>query len=136
MDIEEIVNDINLKEALAIAAGLVVGRRVPSLISKVTTDPKLQRVGQVAVGLGGSYLANYLAKQSFATGKSGLLLSYAGLAASAVAAQPIADTVDEAISQINVGGVRVIRKQPVRVERGTESSDTGVNLRKGISIGR
>jgi|Deesub1362A_J573_1020465.scaffolds.fasta_scaffold00652_33 hypothetical protein len=137
VDIKRTINSVisytNIKEALAITLGIMAGRRLPAIVSKVTPDLRNQRLIQLGIGFGGSALANYASEKT--TGAMSEILGYGGLATATIAAMPIADFADEKLGQV-VGGVRIIREPTVKVQ---SQVSTGIGKRlplRGKSVGR
>jgi len=115
VDIEEIISKANIKEFVAVTAGLVASKLSNNVLP--IKDEKQRDLAKVAIGLGGAYIANELAERS---PKYGEFAALAGLAATAFAADPVADRVTIEVSK-NVGVPVVVRANPpVRVVRTRE----------------
>lgn len=130
VSIEEIIDKANVKELIALVLGNTGARYLNNFLAGKITDANQRAVVNVLIGLGGSYVANELASKNpdYAD-----IMALAGLAATAVAAQPISDRLTAEIAAAT-------GKPVVVVSRGVEVSETPVVTKKkpaaGLSVGR
>lgn len=108
MNFEDILDKANVKEFIAIVAGLV-GENV---IDKVTAnmDEKQRDLVKVVVGLGGAFAMNELAERNPDYAE---LLGLAGLGLTALGAKPVAKRIEIQVSQ--AVGQPVVVREPVAV---------------------
>lgn len=114
MKVEEILDKANVKEFIAIVGGNVGGKLLNNVIAKL--EPKQRDIVKVAGGLIGAYVMNELAERNPDYAE---YLSLAGLAFTAIAAQPVADRISLEVSKAT-GTPIVVRANPVIVEPVTE----------------
>lgn len=105
VDIEEIVDKANVKEFVAIVAGLVGSKVADSVLANM--DAKQRDLVKVGAGLVGTYLMNDMAAKN---PKYGEFLALGGLAMTAFAAKPVADRVSLEVAK-KVGMPVVVRAE-------------------------
>jgi len=131
MDIKKMVDKANVKETVAIVLGNTGARLADNLIERFIQDENQKTAAKVGLGLIGAYAFNELAEKYPDYGE---IFALAGLAASAVAAQPISDRLTAEVSAA-VGSPVLV------VSRGIEVGEvTGEEVKKkptkGVRIGR
>jgi len=107
MDLEGVIDKLNVKEFVAIVAGLVASRMANSVLPADKKD-----IIKVGAGFAGSFVANELATRS---PKYAVPISLVGLGLTAFAADPVADRVTIEVSK-SVGAPIVVKANPVVVE--------------------
>ncbi len=134
VSIEEIIDKANVKELIALVLGNVGARYLNNFLADKITDANQRAVVNVLIGLGGSYVANELASKNPDYAE---IMTLAGLAATAVAAQPISDTISD---RLTAEIAAATGKPVIVVSRGVEVSETPVVTKKkpaaGLSVGR
>lgn len=138
VDVMGIIEKANVKELVALALGGTAGRFLNNAISKFITDENQKTLAKVAIGLVGAYVANDFAEKN---PRYAEVLSLAGLAATAIAAQPISDRLTVEIAAATGEPVVVVsRGVEVSETPVVEVSETPVVTKKkpaaGLSVGR
>lgn len=124
-----IIEKANVKELVALTLGGTAGRFLNNALSKFITDENQKTVAKVAIGLVGAYVANDFAEKN---PRYAEVLSLAGLAATAIAAQPIEERLTAEVSAATGTPVVV-------VARGIELEEQPLvkeYVEEGISVGR
>ena len=109
MRLEDIVDKLNIKELIAITAGMVGARMGDQLFAGI--DPKYRDLAKVGVGLGATYVLNEMSERNPEYGE---LLALVGLATTTFAATPIANRITIEVSK--AVGTPVVVKAPAEVE--------------------
>lgn len=128
-DVMGIIEKANVKELVALTLGGTAGRFLNNALSKFITDENQKTVAKVAIGLVGAYVANDFAEKN---PRYAEVLSLAGLAATAIAAQPIEERLTAEVSAATGTPVVV-------VARGIELEEQPLvkeYVEEGISVGR
>jgi len=107
MDIGKIVDKANVKETVALVIGNTGARYVDNLVGSFIQDENQKTIAKVGLGLLGAYAFNELAERYPDYGE---IFALAGLAASAVAAQPISDKLTAEIAAATGEPVVVVSK--------------------------
>jgi len=107
MDIGKIVDKANVKETVALVIGNTGARYVDNLVGSFIQDESQKTIAKVGLGLLGAYAFNELAERYPDYGE---IFALAGLAASAVAAQPISDKLTAEIAAATGEPVVVVSK--------------------------
>lgn len=129
VDVMGIIEKANVKELVALTLGGTAGRFLNNALSKFITDENQKTVAKVAIGLAGAYVANDFAEKN---PRYAEVLSLAGLAATAIAAQPIEERLTAEVSAATGTPVVV-------VARGIELEEQPLvkeYVEEGISVGR
>ena len=107
MDIGKIVDKANVKETVALVIGNTGAKYVDNLVGSFIQDESQKTIAKVGLGLLGAYAFNELAERYPDYGE---IFALAGLAASAVAAQPISDKLTAEIAAATGEPVVVVSK--------------------------
>jgi len=107
MDVGKIVDKANVKETVALVIGNTGARYVDNLVGSFIQDESQKTIAKVGLGLLGAYAFNELAERYPDYGE---IFALAGLAASAVAAQPISDKLTAEIAAATGEPVVVVSK--------------------------
>ena len=107
MDIGKIVDKANVKETVALVIGNTGAKYVDNLVGSFIQDENQKTIAKVGLGLLGAYAFNELAERYPDYGE---IFALAGLAASAVAAQPISDKLTAEIAAATGEPVVVVSK--------------------------
>ena len=94
VDLKELIDKINVKEFIAITAGLVGSKLVDVVAPNV--DPKQRLLIKIGGGLAATYLLNDMAEKYPEYSEWAAL---AGLATTALAAKPVADRITVEVSK-------------------------------------
>jgi len=113
VDVKEIVDKMNVKEVIALVAGNTGGKYLNNVIGGLLKDENQRAVAKVAVGLLGSYAMNEIAERAPEYGE---IAALAGLAFSAIAAQPISEKLTAEIAAATGTPIVVRAENPVIVK--------------------
>ena len=119
VDIEEIVDKANVKEFVAIVAGLVGSKLADNVL--VNMEPKQRDLVKVGAGLVGTYFMNDMAAKN---PRYGEFLALGGLALTAFAAKPVADRVSVEVSK--KVGMPIVVKSETHLVKPTPEATTEV----------
>ena len=129
MDIKKVINKANIKETVVLVIGNTSARYADNLINRFIQDENQRAAAKVGIGLVGAYAFNELAERYPRYSEA---FALAGLAMSAIAAQPISDKLTEEIAAATGTPLVVVSRG---VEMGTEVVEKK-KPRGGISVGR
>lgn len=137
-DVMGIIDKANVKELVALALGGTAGRFLNNAISKFITDENQKTLARVAIGLVGAYVANDFAEKN---PRYAEVLSLAGLAATAIAAQPIEERLTAEVSAATGSPIKIVASssnpnpQPVNVIVSSDPNPQPVSVSVSASAG-